>query len=47
VSTEIHRNPPRLVLREQLRRRPPAWLILEIDIGKLLAGAVDYDKARF
>jgi hypothetical protein len=39
-------RPPGLVLCEQLRRRSPARLILEIDIRKLLAGAVDYDKAR-
>jgi hypothetical protein len=28
----IHRNPSRLILAEQLRRRPPTRLVLEIDI---------------
>jgi hypothetical protein len=41
----IHRNPPRLVFGEQLRRRSAAGLILEIDIGQLLPGAVRHDKA--
>jgi hypothetical protein len=40
-------DPARLVFGEQLGRRSPAGLILEIDIRKLLPGAVDYDKARF
>jgi hypothetical protein len=44
--SNIHRDPPRLVLREQLRRRSPARLILEIDIRQPLPGAVDHDKAR-
>jgi hypothetical protein len=30
---------------EELGRRSPAGLLLEIDIGQLLPGAVDYDKA--
>ena len=36
----IGRNPPRLVLREQLGRRSPPWLILVIEIPKLLPAAV-------
>ena len=43
---DVGRNPPRLVLREQLGRRSSAGLLLEIDIRQLLPGAVDYDKAR-
>ena len=39
---DIRRFPPRLVFAEQLGRQSPPRLILEIDIRKLLAGAVDY-----
>jgi hypothetical protein len=35
---DIHRDPSRLILAEQLRGRSPARLILEIDIGELLCG---------
>jgi hypothetical protein len=38
---DIRRDPPRLVLREQLGRRSPAGLILEIDIGKRAAVIAD------
>jgi hypothetical protein len=37
----------RPLLHEQLGRRSPAGLILEIEIRQLLPGAVDYNKARF
>jgi hypothetical protein len=41
---DIRRNPSRLVPREQFRRRSPTRLILEIDVGELLAGAVPHDE---
>jgi hypothetical protein len=41
----VGRNPPRLVFREQLGSRSPAGLILEIDIGELLAVVIAHDKA--
>jgi hypothetical protein len=41
----VGRNPPRLVFREQLGRRSPAGLILEIDNSQLFAGIVFDDKA--
>jgi hypothetical protein len=41
----IRRNPPRLVFGEQLGRLSSARLILEINIGKLLAVVVAHDKA--
>ena len=44
---DIRRDPSRLVFCEQLGRRSPARLILEIDISQLLFGALDHDKARF
>jgi hypothetical protein len=34
---DVHRDPFRLVPREQFRRRSPARLILEIDIGQRLS----------
>jgi len=37
---DIAGDPPRLIFREQLGGRSPARLILEIDIRKLLPGAV-------
>ena len=40
---DIHRNPPRLVLGEELGRRPPVRLIGIIDVGKLLSVRVAYD----
>jgi hypothetical protein len=43
---DVGSDAPRLVLREQLGRRAPAGLILEIDIGKRLAAVVADDKAR-
>jgi hypothetical protein len=39
------RSTPRLIFREQLGGRSPARLFFEIDIGKLLAGAVRHDEA--
>jgi hypothetical protein len=36
---------PRLVLGEQLGRRPSPWLILEIDIGQLLPAVIAHDEA--
>jgi hypothetical protein len=39
-------DPPRLILRQQLRRRSPAGLIFEIDIRKRLAAVVAHDKTR-
>jgi hypothetical protein len=38
---------PKLNVVKSLAADRPAGLILEIDIGQLLRGAVDYDKARF
>jgi hypothetical protein len=42
---QCHHNPPRLILAEQLGGRASARLILEIDIGKLLAVVVADAKA--
>ena len=42
----IRRAPPRLILGEQLGRRSPAELILEIDIGERLAAVVANGEAR-
>jgi hypothetical protein len=42
---QLRRNPPRLAFAEQLRLRSPDWLILEINIGGLLAALVANDKA--
>jgi hypothetical protein len=36
-SGEVHDYPPRLVLGEQLRRRRPTGLLLEIEIAERLA----------
>jgi hypothetical protein len=44
---DIRRHPPRLTPREQLGRRSPAGLILEIDIRKRLAAVVAHDEAPF
>jgi hypothetical protein len=41
----VDRNPPRLVLREQLGGRAPAGLLLEINVSELLAAMVNHDKA--
>ena len=35
--SNIHRDPSRLILRQQLRRRAPPWLILIADVGRVLA----------
>jgi hypothetical protein len=43
---KIHRNPPRLVPGQQLSRRAPSRLILEIDICKLLAAVIAHDEAH-
>ena len=40
---DIRRDPPRLVLGEELGRRPPVRLIGIIDVGKLLSVRVAYD----
>jgi hypothetical protein len=47
LTTMFANTPPRLVLGEQLGRRPPAGLILEINIRKRPAAVVTHDKARF
>jgi len=41
---DIRRDPSRFVAGEQLGRRSPAGLLLEIDIGELLASAVLHDE---
>ena len=41
----VHRDPSRLILAEQLGGRASPRLILEIDIGKLLPGAVRHDES--
>jgi len=41
----VDRNPPRLVLREQLGERAPAGLLLEINVSELPAATVDHYKA--
>ena len=43
-SGKIGCDPSRLIFGEQLRRRSPPRLILEIDIGELLPGAVRHDE---
>jgi len=42
---DVHGNPSRLILAEQLGGRASAGLILEIDIGKLLSVAVADNEA--
>jgi hypothetical protein len=42
---DIHGNPSCLITRQQLRRRSPPRLILEIDIRKLLSVVIADDKA--
>jgi hypothetical protein len=42
---DVRRDPPRLIAGQQLRRRSPAGLILEIDVGERLAGVVLHDEA--
>ena len=37
---EVHRRPPCLVLGQQLGRRAPAGLVLEIEITERLSGGV-------
>ena len=44
---DIRRYPPRLIFREQLGRGSPPRVLLEIGIGQLLPGAIEYDKAGF
>jgi hypothetical protein len=46
VRCNIHRDPPRLVAGEQLRRRSPAGLVLEVDVGERLAAAIAHDQTR-
>jgi hypothetical protein len=41
---DIGRDPPRLVFAEQLGGRSPAGLILEINIGELLAAVIADNK---
>jgi hypothetical protein len=40
----VRRDPPRLILREQLGRRPPPRLFFEIDVGQLLPAAVFHNE---
>jgi hypothetical protein len=42
---DVGRDPPRLVAGEQLGRRSPARLVLEIDAGEFLPAAVLQDEA--
>src|SRR5438094_540450 len=42
--SDIGRDPSRLILAEQLGRRAPPGLILEIDITQFLPGVVPHDK---
>ena len=42
---DIRRDPARLILGKQFRRRSTARLILEIDTGKLLSVVVAHDIA--
>jgi hypothetical protein len=42
---DIHRDPSRLILAEQLGCRSPAGLILEINVGELLPVVVADNKA--
>jgi len=42
---DIRRDPPRLIFREQLGRRSPAGLVLEVDIGELLTVVIAHHKA--
>jgi hypothetical protein len=44
VPRDIRRDPPRLVSGEQLGRGSSPRLILEIDVGELLAGVVLHDE---
>jgi hypothetical protein len=44
--SDIRRNPPRLVFREQLGRRSPARLILIINVPELLPVAINHDEGR-
>jgi len=43
-SGDIRRNPSCLIFGEQLGRRPPSRLFLEINIRKLLSRAVLHDE---
>jgi hypothetical protein len=40
----VGRDPARLVFAEQLGCRPPPWLFLKIDVGKLLPRPVRHEK---
>ena len=42
---EVCRRPPRLVAGEQLRRRSPTGLVLEVEVAERLPGAVADDEA--
>src|SRR5205807_5032972 len=42
---DVGRDPPRLVPRHQVRRRSPARLILEIDVGQRVAVGISHDEA--
>jgi len=42
---DIRRDPPRLIFREQLGRRSPARLVLEVDVSELLAVVIAHDIA--
>ena len=44
--SEIATNPPRLIFGEQLGCRSPPRLVLEIDVGELLAVVIAHDEAR-
>jgi hypothetical protein len=42
---DIGRNPPRLILGEQLGGRAPTRLLLEIDVSELLTVVIAHDIA--
>jgi hypothetical protein len=44
--SNIGRNAPRLVTRQQLGRRPSSRLILKVDVGELPLGTILDDEAR-
>src|SRR6516164_9733326 len=43
ATSQCCRNPLCLILRQQLRRRPPPWLIFVINVRKLLSVSVAHD----
>jgi hypothetical protein len=45
VGRHVGRDPPRLILGEQLSRRTPPRFVLEIDIGERLSVVVAHDKS--